>query len=79
MGNYVIKQDLTDLFIHFFSGLCPVQRRERKAFPDSKKVIECFSRFLGENGIGNYFQLGGNSTLDKGIIRAVLGEIEKHE
>lgn len=49
-------------------------KRERKAFPDSKTVIECFSRFLGENGIGNYFQLGGNSTLGKGMIRAILGD-----
>jgi len=53
-------------------------KRAEKIFVSEIEVMSCFSDFLGENGIKNYFQLGGNSTLGKGIMRAVSGDA-KHE
>lgn len=48
---------------------------KRKFFADETEVVKCFYNFLGENGIKNYFQLGGNATLGKGIVRATLLEV----
>jgi CRISPR-associated protein Cmr4 len=45
--------------------------KKAKSFADEKEVIECFDNSINEK-IENVFQLGGNATLGKGIMRAIF-------